>query len=148
MMSEKNNKAYFCFIVGLLLYVCAAVFAVINGVTTYLCNKRIEDYDARSENAQRLADEADKRLRDLENQMQSAREQTSESIAGLRDGITELGGLSDDCDRIAETGRGIAVTADGIEERILRCLQILGAPEEDEELLDGYRLKLYDPGGR
>lgn len=148
MMSEKNNKAYFCFIVGLLLVIFAIISTVIVRVSTGLCDKRIEKHATGSAVTEELFNGTDERLRQLEEQMQSAREQTSESIAGLRDGITELGELRNDCDRIAEAGRGIAVTADGIEERILGCLQVLGAPEEDEELLDGYRLKLYDPGGR
>ena len=80
--------------------------------------------------------------------MQSARNETAECIDELRESVTELGELASDCDRIAEAGKGIAVTADGIEERILRCLQVLEAPEENEELLDGYRLELYDTGGR
>lgn len=147
-MNEKKNKAFFCFIVGLLVFSFALVRTVIVRFSTRVCDKRTEKHAAGSEVAEELIKRTDERIRELEEQMQSAREQTAKSIVGLRDSITELGEFRNDCDRIAEAGRGIAVAADGIEERILGCLQVLGAPEEDDEILEGNSPDLYDPGGR
>lgn len=147
-MNKNENKTYFCFIVGLLLFIFALVCSVIVRFSTRVCDKRTEKHAAGSEVAEELIKGTDERIRELEKQMQSARNETAKCIDELRESVTELGELASDCDRIAEAGKGIAVTADGIEERILRCLQVLGAPEEDEELLEGNGIGLYDPGGR
>lgn len=111
-------------------------------------DKRIGGYAERSKAVEKLAEGIQQRTGDLEGQLQSAGNETSECIDELREGVTEIGGLRNDCDRIAEAGRGIEAAADGIEGRILVCLQILGAPEESEKVLERYGFGLYDPGGR
>ena len=110
-------------------------------------SKRISEYAERSKAVEKLAEGIQQRTGDLEEQLQSAGNETSECITKLRESVTEIGGLQDGCDRIAEAGRGIEAAADGIEGRILVCLQILGAPEESEKILERYGFGLYDPGG-
>lgn len=126
----------------------SAVFAGFVRSSERNADKRIGGYAERSKAAEKLAEGIQQRTGDLEGQLQSAGNETSECITELREGVTELGGLQDGCDRIAEAGRGIEAAADGIEGRILVCLQILGAPEESEKVLERYGFGLYDPGGR
>lgn len=137
-----RDKRFLWFSFGAFCSMCitAALLCAVDGCTAGRTENRIDKYAERSADAERNADRIQQRLGELEEQMQSAGNETAECI-------TKLGELEADCDRLAEAGRGIAVTADGIEERILICLQILGTPEEDDEILEGNSSGLYDPGG-
>ena len=143
-----KNKAILWFTAGVFaaLFI-SAVFAGFIGSPERNADKRIGGYAERSKAVEKLAEGIRQRTGDLEGQLQSAGNETSECITELREGVTEIGGLRNDCDRIAEAGRGIEAAADGIEGRILVCLQILGAPEESEKVLERYGFGLYDPGG-
>lgn len=149
-MMDDREKIYVYFLCGVFVAFCAlyAVFAGINAHPKCRVDQGIENYAAGSENAEKLSGGIQQRVGELEEQMQSARSETQECIEELRDSVTELGELGNVRDRIAEAGRGIEATADGLEKRILVCLQILGATEEDEKLLEGNGPGLYDPGGR
>ncbi|WP_318692198.1 hypothetical protein [Treponema sp.] len=149
-MMNGKDKAILWFTIGAFVALCvsSAVFAGFDRHAERKADQRVSEYVERSENAESIADGIQQRAGKLEEQVLSVGIKTSECVVELRECVTELGGLQDDCDRIAEAGRGIAVSVDGIERRILVCLQILGVSEEDEELLDGYGLELYDPGGR
>lgn len=149
-MMDGKEKIYVYFLCGVFVAFCAiyTVFAGINAHSKCRISQGIENYAAGSENAEKLSDGIQQRVGELEDQMRTAGEQTSECITELRESVTEIGGLRNDCDRIAEAGRGIAESADDIEERILYCLQVLGVSEEEAEMLDGERPGLYDPGGQ
>ena len=145
---DVRKKAISWFAAGVFAaLLISAVFAGFIGNPEKNADKRIGEYAERSKAAEKLADGIQQRTGDLEGQLQSAGNETSECIDELREGVTEIGGLRNDCDRIAEAGRGIEAAADGIEGRILVCLQILGAPEESEKILERYGFELYDPGG-
>lgn len=147
---DGKEKIYVYFLCGVFVAFCAiySVFAGINSHPKCRVDQGTENYAAGSENAEKLSSGIQQRVGELEEQMQSARSETEECIEELRDSVTELGELGNVRDRIAEAGRGIEATADGLEKRILVCLQILGATEEDEKLLEGNGPGLYDPGGR
>ena len=146
---DVRKKAIPCFAAGVFIALLISfVFAGFIGHSKRNADKRIDEYAERSKAAEKLADGIQQRTGDLEGQLQSAGNETSECIDELRESVTEIGGLRNDCDRIAEAGRGIEAAADGIEGRILVCLQILGAPEESEKVLERYGFGLYDPGGR
>lgn len=148
-MMNVKNKAILWFTAGVFAaLLISAVFAGFDRHAERKIDQRVSEYVERSEAAEKLAEGIQQRTGDLEGQLQSAGNETSECIAELREGVTELGELQDGCDRIAEAGRGIEAAADGIEGRILVCLQILGAPEESEKVLERYGFGLYDPGGR
>lgn len=147
-MMNVKNKAILWITAGVFAaLLISAVFAGFVRSSERNADKRIGGYAERSKAAEKLAEGIQQRTGDLEGQLQSAGNETSECIAELREGVTELGELQDGCDRIAEAGRGIEAAADGIEGRILVCLQILGAPEESEKILERYGFGLYDPGG-
>lgn len=142
-----RKKAIFWFTAGVFIALLISfVFAGFVRSPERDADKRIGEYAERSKAAEKLAEGIQQRTGDLEGQLQSAGNETSECITKLRESVTEIGGLRNDCDRIAEAGRGIEAAADGIEERILVCLQILGAPEESEKVLERYGFGLYDPG--
>ena len=146
---DVRKKAILWFAAGVfaaLLISC--VFAGFVRSSERNADKRIGEYAERSKAVEKLAEGIQQRTGDLEGQLQSAGNETSECITELRESVTEIGGLRNDCDRIAEAGRGIEAAADGIEGRILVCLQILGVPEESEKVLERYGFGLYDPGGR
>lgn len=143
-----RKKAIFWFTASVFIALLISfVFAGFIGHSERNADKRIGEYAERSKAAQKLAEGIQQRTGDLERQLQSAGNETSECITKLRESVTEIGGLRNDCDRIAEAGRGIEAAADGIEGRILVCLQILGAPEESEKILERYGFGLYDPVG-
>lgn len=147
-MMNVKNKAILWFTAGVFAALLISfVFAGFIGSSERNASKRISEYAERSKAAEKLAEGIQQRTGDLERQLQSAGNETSECITKLRESVTEIGGLRNDCDRIAEAGRGIEAAADGIEGRILVCLQILGAPEESEKILERYGFGLYDPGG-
>lgn len=147
-MMNVKNKTILWFTAGVFAaLLISAVFAGFVRSSERNADKRIGEYAERSKAAEKLAEGIQQRTGDLERQLQSAGNETSECIAELKEGVTELGELQDGCGRIAEAGRGIEAAADGIEGRILVCLQILGAPEESEKILERYGFGLYDPGG-
>ena len=149
-MMNGKDKIFLWVTVAVCAILCIAsfIFTGIDERSKGNADERISEYVKRSETAQKLSEGIQLRTGELEEQMQSARNETSECIEELRESVTELGELGNVCDRIAEADRGIEVTADGIERRILVCLQILGTREEDEKLLEGNGPGLYDPGGR
>lgn len=87
------------------------------------------------------------RIEELARKIESAGNETTECVAELTECLAGFGELQNECDTIAEAGNGIEITVDGIEERILFCLRILGASEEKEEFLEGNSLGVYDSGG-
>lgn len=145
-----KDKIFLWGTVAVCVFLCIAsfIFAGIDEHSKRNADERTSEYVKRSETAQKLSEGIQFRTGELEEQMQSARNETAECIEELRESVTELGELGNVCDRIAEADRGIEVTADGIERRILVCLQILRATEEEEKLLEGNGTGLYDPGGR
>lgn len=124
------------------------ICAAINSHPKCRIDQGTENYAAGSENVEKLSDGIQQRIGELEEQMRTAGKETSECITELRESVTEIGELRNDCDRIAEAGRGIAESADDIEKRILYCLQVLGVSEEEAEILDGDSPGFYDPGGQ
>lgn len=149
-MMNVKDKIFLWGTVAVCVFLCVAsfIFTGIDERSKGNADERISEYVKRSENTQKLSEGIQLRTGELEEQMQSARNETSECIEELRESVTELGELGNVRDRIAEADRGIETTADGLEKRILVCLQILGATEEDEKLLEGNGPGLYDPGGR
>lgn len=149
-MMNGKDKAILWFTIGAFVALCvsSAVFAGFDRHAERKIDQRVSEYIERSEDAESIADGIQQRAGQLEEQVLSVGIKTSECVVELRECVTELGELQDDCDRIAEADRGIEATADGLEKRILVCLQILGATEEDEKLLEGNGAGLYDPGGR
>ncbi|MCQ2585604.1 MAG: hypothetical protein MJ185_08430 [Treponema sp.] len=149
-MMDDREKIYVYFLCGVFVAFCAlyAVFAGINAHPKCRISQGTENYAAGSENAEKLSGGIQQRVGELEDQMRTAGKETSECITELRDSVTEIGRLRNDCDRIAEAGRGIKESADSIEERILLCLQVLGVSEEEAEILDGDSPGFYDPGGQ
>lgn len=147
-MMDVKEKIYVSFLGSLLLLIF--IILVSGTVSHGKCrtDQGTENYAAGSKNAEKLSDGIQQRVGELEDQMRTAGEQTSECITELRESVTEIGGLRIDCDRIAEAGRGIAESADDIEKRILYCLQVLGVSEEEAGMLDDERPGLYDPGGQ
>lgn len=145
-----KDKIFLGITVAVCVFLCVApfIFTGIDERSKRNADERTSEYVKRSEAAQELSERIQLGTGELEKQMQSARSETEECIEELRESVTELGELGNVCDRIAEADRGIEATADGLEKRILVCLQILGATEEDEKLLEGNGPELYDPGGR
>lgn len=150
-MSHEKCKAIMFFCLGGIFG--AVVFGVLlcaGGVAgSEICTgKRTEIYADRSTDVESLGERTFAGIEELAGKIDSAGNETAECITELTECLTKFGELKDDCDRIAEAGTGIEITVDGLEERILVCLQILGAPEEDEELLEGNGFGFYDPGGQ
>lgn len=150
-MSHEKCKAIMFFFLGWIFG--AVIFGVLlcaGGVAgSEICTgKRTEIYADRSTDVESFGERTFAGIEELAGKIDSAGNKTAECITELTECLTEFGELKDDCDRIEEAGTGIEITVEGLEERILDCLQILGVSEEDEELLDGYGLELYDPGGR
>lgn len=135
---HASTKILLLVVAGVLVVLCAGVTLRprFDRVTKGPVEKGTDKYAAGSENAEIITDGIQQDLGELDKQMQSAGNGIAECIDELRGVITDVGELQNDGDRIAEAGRGIADTADRLERRILNCLQILGASEEDEELLE------------
>lgn len=149
-MMNVKKKMYISFLCGVFFAFCvlSGICAGINSHHQCRISRGTEDNASGSENIEILSDGIQQRVGELEDQMRTAGKETSECITELRDSVTEIGRLRNDCDRIAEASRGITGTANSIEERILVCLQILGVSEEEAETLDDNSPGLYDPGGQ
>lgn len=154
---NEIKKTVMWFVIGAIfwLVLCAATFAGFERRNKNSTDKRIEGYADRSENVEKLLGTAEQGLGELEEQMLSAGRKIESGIAGLSDHreqlsecVTGLGEIRTAGDRLTADNIEVTERAGRIEERILVCLQILGATETEDYVLEDYDGGYYDPGGR
>lgn len=132
---------YFTLLIGAII--CSAI---IPGGKR-ICRERVPDNSAGYTAATELAGRTEQGLGELAEQLERTGTKAEECTRELRDGITGLGELAENCDRIADAGRGLAEKSGTVEKRILDVMRRLGIGETAEESVDRSSGGRWDPGG-
>ena len=120
-----NEKKKFCFLV-----VCIVVFAVVFfvcGIFFHSCfsgtEERAFEYEKRSTDVEELAERTEQRASEVAEQVRNAG-------SSIKSGITGIGELKQEYNRITVNGAEIAAGIAELESGISRCLQIIEKTEK------------------
>lgn len=128
MKTSEAKINLICFCCGFVLSACICVLGYCAFGKFYNGDqKRIDEYARTSKAAERIADETERGLGELEEKLFGAGESVKSSITGLGE-LQAVGG------RIEEANRGIEDAACSIEESIYRALQIIDQAEAENEV--------------
>lgn len=122
-MNEKKKVCFFAVCIA----VCAGVFFVC-GIFLHSCfagtKERAIEYEKRSADVEKLAERTEQRAGEVAEQVRNAG-------SSIKNGITGIGELKQECNRITVNGAEITAGIAELENGISRCLQIIEKAEKE-----------------
>lgn len=122
-MNEKKKVCFFAVCIA----VCAGIFFVC-GIFLHSCfagtEERAFEHEKRSADVEKLAERTEQRASEVAEQVRNAG-------SSIKSGITGIGELKQECNRITINGAEIAAGIAELESGISRCLQIIEKAEKE-----------------